>query len=267
MKLTAVYLAAGISSRFGGRIKALTRVGPNNETLLEISMSQAKKAGFNSFVIVTSHKTLNPLKDFFKDSFQKIKISYCIQETPEYREKPFGTAHATLSAKELINGPFIVLNSDDIYGENTLKVIADYLKKSKDAYCLPGYKLINVLSEKGGVNRGLIKTDKNGVVESIEEKFNITIKDIPLKYKADDLFSMNLFGMQKDFIDFLDKDFKKFLEENKEDPKIEWLLPETITKFKSLYHKKIAVLPTPDKWIVLTYPEDEPEVIDRLKKI
>lgn len=262
--LTAIYLAAGLSSRFGGRIKALVKVGPNNETLIEISMNQAIEAGFDNFIIVVSEKTFQQFKDFFNDSYKGIPIHYCFQKTPAYREKPFGTSHATLSAKDLINGPFIVLNSDDIYGKTTLKRIAEYMK-NKDAYCLPGYELKNVLSDKGGVNRGLIKTDKDGFVISVEEQFNVKKDDIPSKYRPDDLISMNLFGLQKDFIEFLDKDFKNFLEGSNGDQKKEWLLPGSITRFKDLTGKKVKVIRTPDSWIGLTHPEDEQEVKQKLK--
>ena len=264
MTLTAIYLAAGASSRFGGKCKALVELGPNNESLLELSMQQAKKAGFDNFIFIVSDKTIDDIKKCFGDKFEDIPIKYAIQEMPDWREKPVGTSHALLSAKELVNEPFIVLNSDDIYGEFTFKAVADYMK-NENAYCLPGYRLKNVLAEEGTVNRGLIK-EKGGFVEKIEEQFNVSKDDIPSKYTGKEFISMNLFGLQPKFLEFLEKDFKVFLEENKENPKKEWLLPDSITKFKEQTKINIKVIPTPDKWIGITHPEDEEKARNALKQ-
>jgi NDP-sugar pyrophosphorylase family protein len=264
-ELTAVYIAAGMSSRFGGRIKALIKVGPNNESLMELSMDQAKKAGFDKFVFVVSKKTIEPIKEYFKDSFKGIPIEYCFQETPEYREKPFGTAHALLSAKDFVKEPFIVLNSDDIYGKETMKKIADYMLKNKNACCLPGYELKNVLSEEGGVNRGLITYDKDGFVDNIKEHFDIKRSDLPSKYSGNELMSMNLFGLQPEFFAFLEQDFERFLNEIKGDSKKEYLLPEAISNFKEKSKIKVKVIPTTDQWIGVTYPQDEEKVRNLLK--
>jgi NDP-sugar pyrophosphorylase family protein len=264
MTLTAVYLAAGASSRFGGKCKALVKLGPNNENLLEISMQQAKKAGFDNFILVVSNKTIDDLKECFGDSFEGISIKYAIQETPDYREKPFGTSHALLSVKGLVDEPFIVLNSDDIYGDFTFKAVADYMK-TDNAYCLPGYKLKNVLADEGGVNRGVIEVDEDMFAIKVVENFDITKEDIPLKFTGEEFISMNFFGLQPDFIEFLDQDFKIFLEENKDDPKKEWLLPGSITDFKEQTDAKVKVIPTPDKWIGVTHPEDEAKAREKLK--
>ncbi len=263
-KITAVYLAAGVSSRFGGRIKALAKVGPNNEPMMGVSMEQAKQAGFDNFVIIAGDKTLEPLKNEFKDSFKSIPVSYCVQSTPKYRKKPFGTTQALLSAKELVNGPFIVLNSDDLYGKETLKIVYDSLKSNKDSYCVPGYFLKNVLPEQGTVNRGVIK-EKDGSLEKIEEEFNISVDDIPDKFTGEELISMNLFALQSEFFDFAEKDFNEFLESNKDDPVTECLLPDTITKFIKQNSIKMKVIPTEDKPLSITNPEDEAKVKKQLE--
>jgi len=156
-KITAVYLAAGLSSRFGGIFKAMVKVGPKDESLLELSMKQTKKAGITDFVFVVSNKTINILKDNFKDSFEDLPIKYVFQETPDYRERPFGTAHALLSAKKYVFNKFIVLNSDDLYGEHTLKLVIDYLTKKKDSYCMAGYKLKNTISNIGELIEDYLK--------------------------------------------------------------------------------------------------------------
>jgi len=263
--LTAVYMAAGLSSRFGGRIKALIKVGNNNETLMGLSMNQAKQAGFNKFVIVVSDKTLEPLKEYYKDSFNQIPVEYCIQDTPDYREKPLGTAHATICAKNLVNEPFIVLNSDDIYGLDTLKKLADYLTANEKGYCLPGYLLKNCLPEQGTVNRGWIKVDKENFLTSIEEQFNISKTDIPSKYTGNELISMNIFGLQPDFFEFAEEDLRNFLEINKDDKTKEFLLPHVVTEFKNQTNKKIAVIQTNDIPLGVTNPEDEEKLRQILK--
>ncbi len=263
--LTAVYPAAGISSRFGGKIKALARVGPNNETLLEISMKNAKEAGFNNFVIIASDKTIGPLKEEIKDSFKGIPVNYCIQPKPAYRQKPFGTTHALLSAKDLVNEPFIYLSSDEIYSVNTLKLVADYLKTNKNSYCIPGYRLKNVLPEQGTVNRGMI-IEKNNYLEKIEEQFNISVKDIPGKYTGNELISVSICGLQPAFFSYLEKDFNKFLETHKEDPVTECLLVDSLTNFTKETGIKIEIIPTEDELISLTNPEDEAKVREKLRE-
>jgi NDP-sugar pyrophosphorylase family protein len=261
-KLTAVFLTAGTSSRFGGKMKFLARIGPNNETLLELSLNQTVFAGFDNFVFVASEKSLNPLKDEFGTEFKNIPISYCIQQTPEYREKPFGTAHALLSAKESVKSAFIVLNSDDIYGKNTLKSIIDYLKENKGHYCLAGYKAKNVLSKEKS-NKGYIKTDDNLFLKSIEEKLGVTIYDIPSKFKEDSFLSLNLFGLQPAFLDYLEEVFKQFIEDKH--PSKEFMLPNEVGDFMKKNLIKVKVIPTDDTQISLTFPEDEEVVRNKLK--
>ena len=263
--ITAVYLAAGISSRFGGRIKALARVGPNNETLLEISMNQAKEAGVDNFVIIASDKTSEPLRQVFGSSFKGIPISYCLQKTPEYRKKPFGTSHALMSAKDFIDGLFIVLNSDDIYGAKTVRLVCDYLRSNKEAYCMPGYRLKNCIPKKGTVNRGIVTVKDNSILDRIIETFGISEKNIPAKLSGDELVSMNLFGLQPRFFPYLDDEFKAFLEACKDAPAEELFLPETISNFIKKNNLKMAVIPTDDIPIGLTNPQDEEIAREKLK--
>jgi len=263
-ELTAVYLAAGASSRFGGKMKFLARIGPNNETLLELSMNQAIYAGFSNFVFITSVNSQKALKEVFGIEFKNIPIKYCIQETPEYREKPFGTAHAVLASKDLIHTPFITLNGDDLYGKETLKGIANYLKQNKGSYCLPGYSAKNVLP-KEKCNRGFINVDDEGFLKSIEEHFNISKDDIPSKYSGDEFMSMNLFGLQPEFLDYLEEQFQLFLKENQNNPTIEFLLPQVIHDFVQSKGINTAVIPTNDIPVGLTFPEDEEVVRNKLK--
>jgi NDP-sugar pyrophosphorylase family protein len=254
--LTAVYPAAGLSSRFDGKIKCLSRVGQNNETLIELSMNQAIVAGFNKFVIITSKVTLDPIKEVLGDSYKDIPVKYCIQETPEYRLKPFGTGHALLSAKGLVNEPFLYLSSDEIYGVDTFKTVFNFLKQGKDNYCIPGFRLKNVLPNNGTVNRGLIK-EKDHALEKIKEQFNISVDDIPSKFTGEELISVSICGLQSNIFEFLKDDFENFLKQYPTDEKKEFLLVDSITNFAKQKNKKITVIPTNGVLLSLTNPEDE----------
>ncbi len=264
MNLTAVFPAAGLSFRFGGKIKALARVGPNNETLLDVSMDQAKEAGFNKFVIITSDKTIKPLKDVFGDSFKGIPIKYCIQKTPDYRQKPFGTGHALLSAKDLVKESHLYLSSDEIYGLKTLKAVADYLRTNKNGYCIPAYRLKNVLPQEGTVNRGMIIENGNSL-ERIEEQFKISLQDIPSKYTGEEFISMSVCGLNHEILEYLEKDFNRFLEKHKDDPVAEYLLVDGITNLIKEKGANVVLLPTEDKPLSLTNPEDEEKMRKQLK--
>ena len=263
--VTAVYLAAGVSSRFGGRIKALVKIGKNNESLLEISMNQAKEAGFEKFVLIVSDKTFEPIKKEFGASFNGIPINYCFQKTPSYRIKPLGTADAVLAAKDLVEGAFIILNSDDLYGKNAIKKVAEYMKNNKDAYCIPGYLLKNVLPDAGTVNRGIIKQKKGDWLSGIKETFKISKQDIPSRFKGNELISMNFFAMQEDFMDFNEKFVDDFIKKYPNDPDKECLLPDSISEFLKKTKKKMKVIPVEDVWLGLTNPEDEELVREKIR--
>lgn len=265
MELTAVYLAAGVSSRFGGRIKALAKVGKEGECFLRISMQQAKDAGFDKFVLIVSDKTYNLIKAEFGDEFDKIPIKYCFQKTPDYRKKPLGTADAVLAAKELVYGPFIIINSDDLYGKNAINKIAEYMSDNEDVYCIPGYLMKNVLPDEGTVNRGIIH-EKDGWLANIVETFKISRSDIPSKFSGNELISMNFFGLQKEFLDFDKRFVEDFLKKYPKDPDKECLLPDAISEFLKKTKNKMKVIPVEDIWLGLTNPEDEEIVRDKIKQ-
>jgi dTDP-glucose pyrophosphorylase len=137
-----VYLVAGLSSRFGGKVKQFAQIGTNNETLIELSMNQALKAGFNKIIFVVGEKTEQLFKNKFGPSYKQIPVQYAKQEfNPEERDKPWGTCDALLSAKQLINEPFVVCNGDDLYGENTFKILVEWMEKNNSPATI-GYPLI-----------------------------------------------------------------------------------------------------------------------------
>lgn len=252
MKISCVYLAAGISSRFGGRIKALANVGKDNETLLELSMQQAKDAGFNDFVVIANSSTLDPIKSIIGNNFQGIPVDYVIQEIPKYR-KPFGTAHAALSIKNVVNGQFALLNSDDIYGFKILKMLFEKLSYEDGYYC-PVNLLKNSIPPHGTVKRGIVISE-NMIIKFIEGH-EVSMNDIPNKYTGEEFVSMNIFGLQPEFLSFLEKKVNEFIEINN-DKYAELTVADVINSFVKETNKKFKIMVTDGVALGITNPEDE----------
>ncbi|MFA5931056.1 MAG: sugar phosphate nucleotidyltransferase [archaeon] len=260
-KVAIVYMVAGLSSRFGGKIKQFAQVGPKGETLIEVSMQQAIKAGFKEIIFIVGEKTEIPFKDKFSAGYNETPIYYANQLLDlTLRDKPWGTTDALVSAKEVITSSFAVCNGDDLYGENALKKAREFLEKSEDekACVAIGYELGKVLPEKGKTNRGIFKTDKNDNIISIEEVFEIEKNNLKEKnLKEKDLCSMNLFGLTEKSLELLEKKLISFKNTHKGDRKSECLLPVELSNL--IKEKKITMklLPTKDSWFGVTNPEDE----------
>lgn len=260
-KVAIVYMVAGLSSRFGGKIKQFAQVGPNGETLIEVSMQQAIKAGFKEIIFIVGEKTEVPFKDKFSAGYNETPIYYANQILdPTTRDKPWGTTDALVSAKDVITSPFAVCNGDDLYGENALKKVREFLEKSeneKDCVAI-GYELGKVLPKIGKTNRGIFKTNKNDNIISIEEVFEIEKNNLKEKnLQEKDLCSMNLFGLTENTLELLEKKLNEFKETHKGDRKAECLLPVELSNL--IKEKKITMklLPTKDNWFGVTNPEDE----------
>lgn len=260
--VSIVYMVAGMSSRFGGKIKQFAKIGSNDETLIEISMNQAKEAGFDKIIFIVGEKTKEPFKEKFGDFYKKIPIFYAEQIFDVgLRDKPWGTVDALISAKKLINENFVVCNGDDIYGVNSLKIAKKFLEKTKtnsDVGCAIGYELKKVLPKKGKTNRGIFKTDKNNNVLEIKEIFDIEKnKLIEINLNENDLTSMNLFGLTPTTLTLLEKNLIEFKKINLSNRKIECLLPEEIGKLIKNKNLKMKLFKTNDEWFGVTNPEDE----------
>ena len=256
--IALVYMVAGISSRFGGKIKAFAEIGPNNESLIEYSLSQALPAGFNKIVLIVGENTKEPFKQKFGQNYHGIPIEYALQTfDTQKRERPWGTTDAVCSAKEFLNGPFVVCNGDDIYGKNALKTAHDFLINNKSGVTI-GYKLKNVVPEEGTVNRGIYETDNDGNVIGLNEIFDISKNNLEEKnLTKDTLCSMNLFGLPKETISLLEEKLIKFKEENIKSRTAECLLPielATLIKEKKIILKLVE---TQDQWFGVTNPSDE----------
>jgi len=265
-EVAIVYPVAGLSSRFG-KIKQFAKVGPNGESLIEYSLNQALKAGFSKIVFIVGEKTEGLFKLNFGSSYRGVPIYYILQSFDKnQRDKPWGTADALCCAKDVVDCSFVFCNGDDIYGENTFKILFEHLQGSDDCATI-GYKLIDGIPDKGCVNRGIFEVNEQGDVCKIVETFDIEKGGLEKCGVCEDsLCSMNIFALHPEIFDFLEKRLIRFKEENKGDRRVEFLIPVEISKLIEEGFLKMRVCSTPDKWLGVTNPEDEETVREVLKR-
>ena len=282
MKTTLVVMAAGIGSRYGAGIKQLAKMDENGYTIIDYSIFDAKKAGFDKVVFIIRRDIEEDFKEVIGDRISKIiDVEYAYQslelpegyEAPKTRTKPWGTVHAVLAAKDLVNEPFLVINADDYYGKNVFKDFHEFLNDtnnqdaSKLQIAMAGYKLKNTLSDNGTVTRGVSVGNADNKLVKIIETHEIALGEdgkITSRENLDSdllnlesLVSMNMWATFPAFIDLCDQYFNKYLEKNKENlEKAEYVLPEMIAEFLEEDIAEITILPTNDKWIGITYKED-----------
>lgn len=265
--ISVVYMVAGMSSRFGGKIKQFARIGKNKETLIEVSIQQAINAGFDKIIFIVGEKTEKPFKEMFGDNYKGIPIEYAKQTLPNNRDKPWGTCDALVKGKNVINSDFVVCNGDDIYGEQTFRKIKEFCLKNKEDCATIGYLLKNVLPEKGAVNRGIFVTDENNYLKEINENLNIEKNNLEKNNLSEkSLASMNIFFLRKDILPMLEEKLTKFKREHEGDRKSECYLPTELSNLINEGKIKIKLLTTPDKWLGVTSPEDEEIVKKELAK-
>ncbi len=289
MDLTLLVLAAGMGSRYGG-LKQLDQVGPSGETIIDYSVFDAIEAGFNKIVFIIRkdiEKEMNEM--LFEKYSKKIEIEYVFQELdkipegielPADRVKPWGTGHAVLMAKDVINEPFVVINADDFYGKSAFKVVADYMRSQKDEpkgkNCMAGYLLKNTLSEHGYVSRGVCQINENNELIEIIERTKIGLKSnkiiaddngADLELDGDVFCSMNFWGFTPDVFPELESEFKKFITNNISNLKSEYYIPSIVSHQLNNQLATVKVLEATDQWFGVTYKEDKPFVIDKIKNL
>lgn len=256
-KTIIVYLAAGLSSRFGGKIKQFSKIGPNGESLIEISMNHAVNAGFSEIIFVVGDMTKKEFEEHFGNEYKGIPIRYTLQTyDKEKRDRPWGTVDALLTAREYLKSPFVVCNSDDIYGEQSFKILIDHLLSDDSSNATLGYKLTNVLPESGPVNRGIFKVDNNSFVIGLSEVYNIKKDDLPSDIKPDEACSMNIFALRESIIPNLDDLLGNFISNREGDRRAEFLLSDACGMLIMRNEIKMKLYHSPDKWIGITRPED-----------
>ncbi len=286
--LTLLIMAAGMGSRFGG-LKQIEPVGPNGEFIIDYSVYDAIQAGFNKIVFIIKEENYEVFKETIgKRIADKIKVEYVFQRLedlpegyscPENREKPWGTAHAILSAKNNIHEPFVIINADDFYGRDAYLVISKFLRENHDdnIYAVVGYQVKNTLTENGSVKRGVCKLEEGYLQEIIESSVieeNGVIIATPLDGSAsfpvmeDTYVSMNMLGFSPSLFSYIEKTFPSFLEKNKDNIlKCEYLIPDVLTMAIEEGYVRTKVLPTTAKWEGVTYKEDKDSVVEAIQKL
>ncbi len=266
-------------------------VGPNGEIIMDYSITDAIRAGFGKVVFVIRHSFEKEFKAKINAEHfgNKIKVEYVFQEldmlpqgfsVPEGREKPWGTNHAILMAKDVIKEPFAVINADDFYGADAFKVMGDFLRSldgQKSKYCMVGYRLENTLSENGTVSRGVCEVDNDGYLVGMTERTSIGRTANGIEYKDDDgsmhplaadaTVSMNLFGFTPDYFVESEKLFVDFLKARGSEMKSEYYIPFAVNTFLANGYATMRVLKTTAQWFGVTYKEDRPMVVERLRKL
>lgn len=283
---TLLVLAAGMGSRYGG-LKQLEPVGPNDETIMDYSIFDARRAGFGKVVFVIRREIEELFKQKIGARFEKrIAVEYVFQElgklipgfsAPEGRKKPWGTTHAILMASHAIHEPFGVINADDFYGAKSFQVLAQHLETATTDYAMVGFVLRNTLSEFGTVARGVCQVGDDGYLKevtelkSIERKgpqiTNIDSEGQEMLLKGTEIVSMNMWGFMPQVFGELYEQFRRFLERDGDDEQAECFLPSTVNLLIEAGLARVKVLRSADAWFGVTYREDHPRVVENISQM
>lgn len=285
-----VILAAGIGSRYGG-IKQLEAIGSHGEVIMDYSVQDAISAGFTKIIFILRKEIED---DFWCIIGNRLKAKYapadieltCVMQQmddlpkgyicPPERIKPWGTCHALLACRGVLDCPFVIINADDYYGPDSFVSIFRFLRQlpedSAGRYCMAGFQLKNTLSPHGGVTRGICTVDKQEFVRRVDETRGITCVDGSIVANGrnlvpDSIVSMNMWGFTPDIIRIIQDGFPAFLQDNLHDPTAEYLLPVLIDQLLQEGSVSVQQLPTEDKWYGITYPEDIPHVREALRQL
>ena len=285
VKPTLVIMAAGMGSRYGG-LKQIDPVGPNGEIIMDYSIYDALKAGFGKVVFIIRKEIEDAFRETIGNRISKIvDTAYVYQEVykvpsnfevPQDRIKPWGTAHAVLCCKDVVNTPFAVINADDFYGSTSFEEIGKFLSEVKDDrefynYAMVGFQLENTLTEHGTVARGVCNVDNENYLVNITERTKIKKFEDAAKYTEDgeswidipkgSTVSMNTWGFTPSIFEELEEGFSKFLEGNKENIlKSEYFLPSVVDNLIAEGKAKVKVMTSKEQWYGVTYREDKPNI-------
>lgn len=291
MKPALLVMAAGMGSRYGG-LKQMDPIGPNGEIIIDYSLYDAKRAGFEDVYFVIKHEIEEGFRRIIENGAGKhLNVHYVFQElsalphgfeVPAGRAKPWGTAHAILMAKDELKAPFAVINADDYYGPGAFSSIYSFLENAEDKelydYCMIGYRIENTVTEHGSVARGICRESAEGMLESIEERLNVRLNNGAAEFSEDGgeswtkiaagtLVSMNMFGFTPSIMSELEKRFPLELRKifSNDIAKGEFYIPKVVGALIEEGKAGVKVLPSYDRWYGVTYKEDKPSVINAMR--
>ena len=281
---TLLILEAGMGSRFGG-LKQAEKFGPNGEYIIDYSIYDALRCGFNKVVFIIKEENYDLFRETVGKRIEgKIDVKYVFQKNdnvpsqyiiPDNRVKPLGTAHAVLCAKNVINEPFLMINSDDFYGYDAFKVASDFIDSNSKDMAIIGYKVENTITENGAVKRGVLKETNgnlNEIIESSIEKKDGIIYATPLgtnnskEINKDTKVSMNMIAFLPEFFEFIENNFDEFLK-NSNLEKDEYLIPDVVMKAINTGYCNVKVIETNSKWVGVTYKEDKDSVTNYINEL
>lgn len=288
-KQTLLVLAAGMGSRYGG-LKQVDPMGPSGETLLDYSVFDALRAGFDRVVFIIRRDIEEEFRNRVGARYKgNVPVDYVFQQldilprgfsVPPDRKKPWGTAHAVWCAREALAEPFAAINADDFYGRETYQVVGRFLRAAKPEkanFAMAGYRLDHTLSEHGSVARGVCKVDAKGQLITISECTGIERVGSEIlqkeadgsvrEFRGDEPVSMNFWGLTPAVFPLIEGRLVAFLSTNSSDPKAECYIPVAIGEMIALGQATLNVLPTDAEWFGVTYREDKPQVMQALKRL
>jgi UTP-glucose-1-phosphate uridylyltransferase len=290
MKPSLLILAAGIGSRYGG-LKQLDKIGPSGETIVDYSIYDAIRAGFEKIIFVIKEDIEADFHEAFVERLRdKIRIDYVFQEIwmvpqgiqiSDNRQKPWGTGHAVLMAEDKIKEPFAVINSDDFYGHEAYEALVQYYSTwsamRRNDYCMIGYKLQNTLSDFGAVSRGVCSRSDDGFLVNIVERTKIERTPEGIIYTDESnqkgylppetVVSMNFWGFTPSVFDFLRKGFEVFIKNNATNPKAEFYIPYQVNELMIKNLASIRILDCNAGWFGMTYREDRTSVVNKIRTL
>ena len=289
MGMTLVVLAAGIGSRYGG-LKQIEAVGSNGEIVIEYSVYDAIRAGFDRAVCVIRRDIEADFRSLVSARFEKhIPVDFVFQDmadipdgfsVPVDRKKPWGTGHAVLACRDVVKEPFAVINADDFYGRRSYESLGAFLKGVKPEsgdYSMVGFTLRNTLSEHGHVARGVCEVDARGLMTHVVERTNIEKVGTGARYAdghggwtsltGNEVVSMNMWGMTPSLFGHLQREFPLFLGKQAAHPKAEFFLPTVVDGLVGAGMASVKVLSTPEHWFGVTYPQDKAVVVEGIRQL
>ena len=279
--LTLLIMAAGMGSRYGG-LKQLDSVGPNGETIIDYSVYDAIRAGFNKVVFVIRKEFYKEFRSLITDKYSgEVQVEFAFQELdnlpngfscPVGREKPWGTGHAILTTKDLIQEPFVAINGDDFYGLESFKVVAEYYQNGGADFSMVAFQLDNTLSDFGSVTRGLCTLDGDKLdtvieTDGLQMSSDGMKSDRKIVLSGKEPVSMNVWGFTPDLFFYLESMFIEFLEKEGKELKSEYLIPSVVNTLIQSGQKSVQTLHSSAKWFGVTYKEDKPYVTEQIKKL